>query len=216
MPKLKVNKSAISGKFVSDEFARLHPDTTYAHTVKESAPDAPDGFNQQKAMDAISERITPEMRADDEQYQAEQRGMLKSRLGSPDAKIANARASTLVVLKNIENLQKLPDSELKQSRLENAFNQLAELIAEQGKYADAACLTKDETKREYYRLLIVAVVRPDSDSCGCPERIITDAKTGQQFREPAMHRMANVMSAKHGAVVGLFQCLTCGFQNVRA
>ncbi len=34
----KINKSAVNGKIVSDQYAKTHPATTYAQTIQKTVP----------------------------------------------------------------------------------------------------------------------------------------------------------------------------------
>lgn len=96
---------------------------------------------------------------------------------------------------------------------ELAENQLADAMAMQGKYAEAAELHHDKHARKAYRDTAAAIDRPDDAVCNCKP---TKAKLKDaEIAVPNTHVARMVFSRKHGAVVGLELCDKCGKANAR-
>lgn len=93
-----------------------------------------------------------------------------------------------------------------------AENQLADALAMQGKYAEAAVTHHDKYARKQYRDIAKAIDKPDEDLCDCKPKKHT--LNGVEIAVPTTHIARMVFSRKHGAVVGLEIC-ACGKANAR-
>jgi hypothetical protein len=89
-----------------------------------------------------------------------------------------------------------------------AREQYAEALAELGHFDAAAKATRDKDKRKYYREISQAVNKPDGERCKCPRAKFGDVKKNNLFAE------AEVWSQKHGKLMPVVRCNTCGHRNV--
>lgn len=87
-----------------------------------------------------------------------------------------------------------------------AENQLAEALAMQGRFAEAADEHHDAVKRAEFRAVGKAMEMDDGEKCDCPD--IEGSIT------PRFERR-RIFSPVHGEVVSLVECQTCGHVNAR-
>src|SRR5438128_392736 len=122
MPK-KRYRDAETGHFVSKEEAKAHPATTVSEKIVPPVAKSA-GFDLNRALEAISARITPEDREKDAEFQKKMRESLAPHLNpeSMDARIKRARQNEAHLLAQIAALAPEPDSETKQNRLFNLLN----------------------------------------------------------------------------------------------
>lgn len=101
----------------------------------------------------------------------------------------------------------------KESRI-LAENQLADALAMQGKYAEAAETHNDKRARKHYRDIVKAIETPDDEKCNCADSKakINDAELSIT---PRFER-AEIFSPVHGGLVSLIQCQKCGHLNARS
>ena len=167
-------------------------------------------FDLKHVLNVIGSRVTDEQR----QEQAELNRIGRTRLNqnSVEQRISRAKAQEISVLDSIDMLRTLPDSELKTTRLNNALDRLGELYAEQGRYAEAVGVTRDERRRAVYERTLAALTTPDGSTCECPDEIVTDRKTNDRIRVPAMQRMGQIVS-NDGRLVTLKTCRFCDYSN---
>jgi len=94
-----------------------------------------------------------------------------------------------------------------------AQNQLADAIAMQGRFAEAAQTHTDKTRRKYFRDVGKAIEKPDEEKCSCSDR---KAKVGDNELEitPRFER-AQIFSPVHNEVVSLVECSKCRHLNAR-
>jgi len=87
---------------------------------------------------------------------------------------------------------------------------LAEALATQGRFDEAAHVEPNELKTAHYQKLHDAVTKSDKDWCDCPriERVGTGTVDNRQ-------NLGNVFSIKHGREMTLVVCRKCLFYNVR-
>lgn len=95
---------------------------------------------------------------------------------------------------------------------ELAENQLADALAMQGKYAEAATTHHDKHARKQYRDIAAAIDKPDGEICKCKPK--KHELNGVEIAVPTTHIARMVFSRKHGDVVGLEVC-ACGKMNAR-
>lgn len=94
-----------------------------------------------------------------------------------------------------------------------AQNQLAEGLALQGKYAEAAETHTDRVTRKYYRDIVRAINKPDEDRCKCKD---SQAKmNGVDLSITPRFERDKVFSPVHGKIVSLVECSKCGDLNAR-
>lgn len=97
----------------------------------------------------------------------------------------------------------------------NAFkregSRLAEALAVQGRFDEAAAAEPKARKGRVYAAIWAAVWRDDAATCPCPE-----------YRAHGSRKLLNdvyakdVFSLKHSAEMALVKCNNCGFLNVRS
>jgi hypothetical protein len=94
-----------------------------------------------------------------------------------------------------------------------AKSQLAESLAMQGRYAEAAEVHPDKEQRKYYRDIAVAIEKPDDEKCDCGDRRAKMNDTELSIT-PRFER-ARIFSPVHNDVVSLVECSKCGHWNAR-
>lgn len=92
---------------------------------------------------------------------------------------------------------------------DDALAQLAEGLALQGRYEEAAMRHPDEAMRTEYQRISQAIEMDDSEKCAC----LDDETEGLTITPRYSERM--VFSTKHGAAVSLITCRKCGHSNAR-
>lgn len=168
-------------------------------------------FNINKALRAISSRVTDEQR--DEQQKMNHAGRLVLAANSMEQRISLAQAQEISVRESIALLEPEPESELKTQRLNILLDRLGELYAEQGLYEKAIIVTPTAGRREQYRRTLEAIQTPDGESCECPPEIIVDRKRNAHIRQSMMQKLGSVVSPDHGRLVTLKVCRSCGFSE---
>jgi hypothetical protein len=155
-------------------------------------------FNLQAVLSAIHARETDQDRAERER----QSRLLAEAVSKGTARDRVLRAIQLekTTQAQLVWLSQQPETELRQMRLKNAINRLAEALAEQGRYGEAAQIVADDAKREEYEQLNGALQVPDDQKCDCRESMVKVAELG--------------MPGKNG-VKNVDRCPTCGFENIR-
>lgn len=87
-----------------------------------------------------------------------------------------------------------------------AENQLAEALAMQGKFSEAAETHHDVIKRAEFRAVGKALELDDAEKCDCPD--LADGLTPRFERK-------RIFSPIHQQVVSVVECQTCGHVNAR-
>lgn len=165
-------------------------------------------FNLNNALQAISSRVTDEQR--DEQEKMNHAGRLVLAVNSMERRVSLAKAQEIAVRESIANLEREPESELKTQRLLVLLGRLSELYAEQGRYEEAIEVSPNDDRREQYQRTLDAIETPDGEVCECPPETIVNRKTNAQIRQPMLQRLGQVVSLKHGRLVSLKVCRSCG------
>jgi hypothetical protein len=165
-------------------------------------------FNLDKALHAISSRVTDEQR--EEQEKMNHAGRLVLAANSMERRVSLARAQEQGILEQIRLLETLPESHLRTNRISAALDRLSELYAEQGRYEEAIEVTPNEERRAQYQQILNAIERPDHELCECPPETMINRKTNAQIKQPMMQRLGSVVSLKHGHLVTLKVCRACG------
>lgn len=112
--------------------------------------------------------------------------------------------------------------------LERERMALAEGLAMQGLYREAASEHPHKTRAKDFLEVAEAVERPDEEECGCSERHEERFQTGHEVKvrevtEPGKHTrplpkyqtLRLVYSREHGRAVRLERCPRCEFVNAR-
>lgn len=92
-------------------------------------------------------------------------------------------------------------------------NQLADALAMQGRYAEAAETHTEADRRKYFRDVVHAIEMPDDEKCNCSDR---KAKVdGVEIAITPRFERDKIFSPVHGEVVSLVECSKCGHSNAR-
>lgn len=91
----------------------------------------------------------------------------------------------------------------------DASAQLAEALAMQGRYGEAAEIHPNKMVRADYRQIIDAIEMDDEEKCNCPDTETEELTITPRFNE------RTVFSQRHGGAVALVTCVKCGHQNAR-
>lgn len=91
-----------------------------------------------------------------------------------------------------------------------AREQYAEALAEVGYFEHAAKVTKDKDKRQYFKEIWKAVLRPDHEKCKCLKTDFNGVRKNNLYAE------SEVWSHKHNKRMPVVKCNTCGHRNVTA
>ena len=166
-------------------------------------------FNINKALKAISARVTDTQR--EEQNKLNIAGRTRLKQNAIQNQIARAAAQELAVRDSIRMLESEPDSEIKTLRLRNLIERLAELYSQQGLYEDAAATTLDDARREVYQRSADAIAKPDNEVCNCPPEIVTDRAKQRHIRVDSTQKVETLV--RNGKPVSLRVCRTCGDVN---
>jgi hypothetical protein len=94
-----------------------------------------------------------------------------------------------------------------------AQNQLADALAMQGRYAEAAEMHTDRHRRKYFRDVKKALEKPDDEKCGCPDR--KAEVSGQQIAITPRYEVEKIYSPIHGELVSVVKCSKCEHLNAR-
>lgn len=90
---------------------------------------------------------------------------------------------------------------------------LAEGLAMQGRYLEAAKHAPDKEMKAHYRAINAAIKMPDSRKCRCPD--LTGKVDGVDIALTPRFAAKEVFSQKHGKAVQLITCVSCGHVNAR-
>jgi hypothetical protein len=121
----------------------------------------------------------------------------------------NERARAIVLEDSLRDNLKLVHGNSKKSVV--LEKQLAESLASQGKFKEAAEYSTGKEK-EFY-LKVDSAVWADDDLCECEAP--KEAVAGKLLELPKHRLIKQVYSLKHGVVMNLLECQTCGEWNVR-
>lgn len=161
-------------------------------------------------------RRTPEQQAKDDAYQQELRqAMGPGRRPSPTERhLIRAQAVRISAEAHLNHLTTMEDPD--PTHIENALGQLAEAVADQGYFTDAAKIHPNPARQEQYAAIAAAVERDDDDPpCNCPIEHKLDQQTNRQVLEPIQIVQKMVYSQKHRKLMPLIKCVKCGDMNVR-
>jgi len=99
------------------------------------------------------------------------------------------------------------------ARGNNAKDQLADALAMQGRFKEAAETHTDKHRRKYFREIVKALEMSDDAKCNCKDE---KAKFGKDeiALTPRFER-DRIFSPIHNEVVSLVECSKCGHKNAR-
>lgn len=167
-------------------------------------------FNLDQALNAISERYTPEMRAEDEKRNQQLRLAVAPKIdpNSFEQRTARAREQIANLLDQLDMLKAAEPSELRDTRLRQTHRRLTELFAEAGEPLIAASYAEDADQKEWFGKIYEAIQRPDNERCTCPDDRVTD-RNGP-FRAASRMPIGTMPSADRGRNVTITRCVKCG------
>lgn len=163
-------------------------------------------------------RLTPERKARIAEQQAalRERALERGRL-TPEAQRVqlglahekSARADVAMLESELVGLAADAAADATLARLQTARQRLAEALAQQGRYDEAATVAPDAEQAQHYERLWEAVWRDDTESCEC-----------EPFRDGEMslthdHVAEEILSLNHNRIMPLVKCNCCGFLNAR-
>ena len=91
--------------------------------------------------------------------------------------------------------------------------QLADALAMQGRFPEAATVHPDKERKTYFEKIVAALTVDDGDRCACPD---TESKIGtQDIAVTPRFERDRVFSPIHNEVVSLVECSKCGDLNAR-
>lgn len=91
----------------------------------------------------------------------------------------------------------------------DATPQLAEALAMQGRYREAAEHHPDAKMKQHYQQIDAAIELDDDARCNCPDTETEDLTITPRYN------VQTIFSAKHGGTVALVKCVKCGHLNAR-
>jgi hypothetical protein len=94
-----------------------------------------------------------------------------------------------------------------------AQNQLADALALQGRFAEAAVIHTEKHRRKYFRTVAKALRLNDSSKCKCKDTKIK--RDGREEHVSPRFVKAEVYSAEHKAIVSFVGCAKCSHLNAR-
>ena len=113
------------------------------------------------------------------------------------------------------SLQAMLAGNVSVERLNPQRDRVAEALAMQGKYHDAALEAASPEAKKRYAEIHAAVWRDDEESCECPETTADPrGAKGQTIQLPTTYAEEIVYSEKHGREMPLVRCSLCGDANV--
>jgi hypothetical protein len=161
-------------------------------------------------------RRTPAQQAADRAYQ----DLLRSAQGPgmrpnpTEQRLLRAAAVKRSASAQLEELQR--DRNPNPAHIETAQAQLADALAMEGQYAEAAALHPKPEHAARFRKIAHAIDRPDDEpTCHCTGEAQTDPGTGETHVITGEHISEMVFSPKHGRMMPLVACARCGGMNVK-
>jgi hypothetical protein len=144
--------------------------------------------------------------------EAEARGRLSPEARRMQVGLAHERSarSDFEMLKREVRRTKGEEKTEKQARLGHARSRLAEALACQGRYDEAAATECDKEKKAHYRMMWKAVWCDDDHTCPCVPFVDGELSLTHD------HVAEEVISQKHGnKIMPAVRCNACGSTNVR-
>lgn len=133
---------------------------------------------------------------------------------SKEARLNRAKTQEADILCQIEEL-KWVRGQLKQVRMAQLLDRLSELLAEQGKYREAAKVAVNKDRKAYYKSLIKASEIDDSTKCNCPDEKQFDPIRNREISVSPELILAEVYDEKSDSMKHLTKCINCGLLNIK-
>lgn len=149
---------------------------------------------------------TPEEVAEDSERQDKARAMHR-RSTPAEARVQRAILTESAIKANLAQLKKNTPVYIQTVAM------LAENLAEQGRYTEAAKLAVGDAKKEY-KDIAKAIDRDDADTCKCAPEVFK----GDNGRRELLSQnfvTSEVYSEKHGRIVSVTTCAKCGITNAK-
>lgn len=160
-------------------------------------------------------RRTPAQQAADQKLQDELRAAQGpgARPNPTEQHLLRAAAVRRSAEAQLQQLSQDPDAD--PLHVQTARAQLAEALAMQGHFAEAAEIHPDEQHSKRYRRIIRAIDKDDNaPTCNCKVTQENDAN-GKQVLVTGEHISEMVFSPKHNRMMPLLSCSRCGGMNVK-
>lgn len=161
-------------------------------------------------------RRTPEQKAQDVALQERLKNAMGpgARPNPTERRLIQAQATWTAASAQFEHLSQLENPDPEQLRSTQA--QMAEALAMQGNYGEAAELHPDPEHATRLRAIDNAVNRDDNDpSCDCPIEQKHSGKSNQTIALPNENVVEMIYSTKHRKMMPLVVCRHCGDMNVK-
>lgn len=94
-----------------------------------------------------------------------------------------------------------------------ALSQLADALALQGRFTEAAETHPDPVRTEYFESIVDAIQMDDGERCPCPDT--TAEIDGVEIAVTPRFEREKIFSPLHGETVSLIECSKCGHLNAR-
>lgn len=161
-------------------------------------------------------RRTPEQLAQDRAYQDQLRqAQGPGRRANPlEQRLIRAAAIKRSTTAQLEHLRRRRNPN--PLHIETAQAQLAEALAMEGNYADAAALHPDPPHAERFQMIAEAIERDDEAHCECPIEQKIDPGTNQPVMMAPNRIDEFVVSHKHNRRLMPLVICQCGDANVKA
>lgn len=131
-----------------------------------------------------------------------------------EARLIQAAAIKRSAEAQLNNLRLDPDAKL--LHIETAEAQLAEALAMEGRYVEAAELHPDLEHAERFQRIAEAIDRDDdAPTCECKVKPEVNELTGKPVIITGEHISEMVFSKKHGRMTPLLVCSGCGGMQVK-
>jgi hypothetical protein len=152
-------------------------------------------------------KSTDEEQAAEEQRQALLRASFtRAKLTDAERLIGRGALLEKTAQANLEQSKGTEEESLHQS-------QLADALAMQGRYADAASIHPDPVRKEFFEQIGAAIEMDNSEKCSCPDSTIKVGDVDLAIT-PRFER-TRIFSLVHKGVVSLVECSKCGHRNAR-
>ena len=151
-------------------------------------------------LDRTPEQLEAERRRQQIAREQHLKGARQSRI---EVQVARGRDREHAIRANLVEIQ--PETDLHR----DTIVQLADALAEQGRYAEAAELDPQ------WRSTAEAIERDDGERCDCTDDAdrIRVGNTVQEIEIPHAIVAGEIFSDRHGGPVSLIRCVKCGHEN---
>lgn len=132
-----------------------------------------------------------------------------------EARLIRGISTERAVRAQLETLRVHSPRRGRADRVREQLGRLAEALADQGRYAEAAKFHPVKHRQQEFAAVQQAIDKDDGASCGCPEfKDVKDPLSNATLRIPQVNKVEDVFSPKHGRMMPLVRC-ECGDLNVK-